>query len=51
MYLLWYCELKAPVLMESQEELRTYIMMMRAVNQGTPRWERVAGDYFEGEGI
>ena len=44
MYKLWYCELKKPLVL-SLEQLRVYVQMMRAVNMGTPRWEKVEDDY------
>tara|TARA_R100001480_G_scaffold9668_1_gene18090 strand:+ start:102 stop:296 length:195 start_codon:yes stop_codon:yes gene_type:complete len=40
MYKVWYCELKKPLIL-SEEEARTYISMMRAVQQGTPRVEKI----------
>jgi len=40
MYKVWYCELKKPLIL-TEEEARTYISMMRAVQQGTPRVEKI----------
>ena len=40
MYKLWYCELKKPLIL-TLEQVRTYVAMMRAVNKGTPRFEKI----------
>ena len=37
MYKLWYSELNKPLIL-TMDEVRVYVQMMRAMNQGTPRW-------------
>ena len=41
MYKLWYCELKKPLIL-TEEEARTYVNMMRAIQKGTPRVEKIS---------
>ena len=48
MFLLYHSELKPPIVIESEEELKAYIMMQEAVGGGTPRYEDMPEEYFEG---
>ena len=43
MYKLWHSEVKKPLLL-TYNQVRVYVALMRAMNQGTPRWCR----YVEG---
>ena len=48
MYLLWHSNLKPPVIIETKEELIIYIQLMRTIGKGTPRFEELPDEYFEG---
>ena len=51
MYLLWHCELKKPIIIDTKEELMIYIQLMRTLGKGTPRWKEMPPEYFEGVDI
>ena len=41
MYKVWHCELLEPVVLETFEEVKIYIQLMRTMKNQTPRWEKV----------
>ena len=51
MYLLWHSDLKAPIVIDTKEELMVYIQLMRTLGKGTPRWVEMPPEYFEGMDI
>jgi len=51
MYFLWHSEALPPVVLIGLDEVKTYIMMMRAVCGQTPRWCEVPEDFMEGANI
>tara|TARA_B100001564_G_C20613097_1_gene658500 strand:+ start:590 stop:745 length:156 start_codon:yes stop_codon:yes gene_type:complete len=48
MYQLWHSNLKPPIVIETEEELKVYIQVMRTIGKGTPDWREIPDDYFEG---
>ena len=51
MYKLWHSDIKPPIVLETKEELLVYIQLMRTIGNGTPRYEELPDDYFEGVDI
>ena len=45
MFLLWHSELRPPVVLDSMEEVKIYIQLMRVLGKGTPRFCEMPPDY------
>ena len=51
MYKIFHSPIKPPVIVETFDEVRVYVAMMRAIQKGTPAWEKCDDDFMKGANI